>query len=474
MLVELRHRSGAEATRVHCAWNSCLVTAVCAAMLLSMSLPAKRAFAEEKAPPPVPPIELKPSTEAKFKNCSDAAMGCEAAGSGDVGAKSFEDFKTKFKKKPKDKEGKVKAQVCDIVVYGESAGAPTHFATVVSANGTIRTIGQNGDPKRDPPYGNTTLNDINTFQNDTKNRETNWEIYTPADDRPLPDSIIELQKEAAKDPKASTQAAKDKWIKLWEACYDRNYEVFWGKPPAKPKKQVYRPAAPQPLGPTPSPLRPPEGYYAGGFFFGAQGVVNFNSLGILEKDATNGVAQNGFGESSRAGGGGFTVGANTRIFSRMVLPDDASPRPVERVLLSFDFFDQSTSHVFPTSPQTFIGATSKFMVTGEVQLGVNVVPGVQIYGIGGFTVLNQDLNINFGGAFVTTQNNTTIGPTYGAGLAFQPPGSPVISFVQWEQTPFATTTLPRPPASSSFNYDFTNTSNRIKAGFLVNLGGFSS
>jgi opacity protein-like surface antigen len=445
-----------------------LVTAVCVALLVSMSLPAKRAFAEEKAPPPpVPPIELKASTNAEFKNCSDAAMGCEAAGSGSDGAESFKDFQKKFKKRPKDKEGKVKAQICDIVVYHESAGAPTHFATVVSANGTILTIGQNGDPKKGAPYGNTTLNDINTLENDTKNRETNWEIYTPADDRPVPDSIKKAQEEAAKDPKASTQEAKAKWLDLWRKCYKRNVAVMSGK-------QSFRPPALQPLGPAPAPLRPPEGYYAGVFFFGVEGVANFNSLGMLEKDATNGVATNGFGESSRAGGGGFIVGANTGILSRMVIPDDASPRPVERILLSFDFFDQDTSHVFPTTPQTFIGATSKFMVTGEVQLGVNVVPGVQIYGIGGFSVLNQDLNINFGGPFVTTQNNTTIGPTYGAGLAFQLPGSPVTSFVQWEQTPFATATLPRPPASSNFNYDFTNTSNRVKAGILVNLGGFSS
>jgi len=394
-------------------------------------------------------------------------MGCEAAGSGSDGAESFKDFQKKFKKKPK-KEGKVEAQICDIVVYHESAGAPTHFATVVSANGTILTIGQNGDPKNPAPSGNTTLNDINTLENDTKKRDTDWEIYTPADGRPLPDSIKEAQKEAAKDPKASTEEAKAKWLDLWRKCYKRNKAVFEGK-------VGYRPPAPQPLGPTPSPLRPSEGYYAGGrFFVGVQGVASFTQLGILEKDATNGVATNGFGESSRAGGGGFTVGADTRIFSRMVIPDDASPRPVERVLLSFDFFNQDTSHVFPTTPQTFIGATSKFMVTGEVQLGVNVVPGVQIYGIGGFSVLNQDLNINFGGGFVTTQNNTTIGPTYGAGLSFQIPGSPVTSFVQWEQTPFATTTLPRPPASSNFNYDFTNTSNRVKAGILVNLGRFSS
>jgi hypothetical protein len=125
MFIELRHRSPGEAKRVHCARNSCLVTAVCVALLVSMSLPAKRAFAEEKAPPPpVPPIELKASTNAEFKNCSDAAMGCEAAGSGDVGAKDFEAFKKKFKKRPKDKDGKVKAQICDIVVYDESAGAP--------------------------------------------------------------------------------------------------------------------------------------------------------------------------------------------------------------------------------------------------------------------------------------------------------------------------------------------------------------
>jgi hypothetical protein len=226
------------------------------------------------------------------------------------------------------------------------------------------------------------LNDINTLENNAKERDTNWEVYTPADDQPLPDSIKDAQKEAAKDPKASTQAAKDNWLKLWRECRKRNVAVMSGK-------HSFRPPALQPLGPAPAPLRPPEGYYASGFFVGAQGVVNFNSLGILEKDATNGVPKNGFGESSRAGGGGFTVGANTRIFSRIVLPDDASPRPVERVLLSFDFFNQDTSHVFPTTPQTFIGATSKFMVTGEVQLGINVVPGVQIYGIGGFSVLKH-------------------------------------------------------------------------------------
>jgi hypothetical protein len=440
-------------------------------MLVSMSLPAKRAFAEEKAPPPpVPPIELLPKDKAEAKNCSDAAMGCPAAGEGSAGAKDFEDFKKKFKKRPKDKEGKVKAQVCDIVVYDESAGAPTHFAIVVSANGTILTIGQNGDPKKPGPAGNTTLNDINTLENNTKERDTNWEVYTPADDRPLPDSIVQLQKEAAKDPKASTQAAKDKWLDLWRACRKRNTALMSGTPAAtgsggKTAKSIL-----------PGPIRrvePIPQRTATGFFFGVEGVANFNSLGILEKDATNGVAKNGFGESSRAGGGGFIVGANTRIFSRMVLPDDASPRPVERVVLSFDFFNQDTSHVFPTTPHTFIGATSKFMATGEVQLGINVVPGAQIYGIGGFTVLNQDLNINFGGP-VTTQNNTTIGPTYGAGLAFQLLGSPVTSFVQWEQTPFATATLPRPPVSSNFNYDFTNTNNRVKAGILVNLGGFSS
>jgi hypothetical protein len=144
-------------------------------------------------------------------------MGCEAAGSGSDGAESFKDFQKKFKKKPK-KEGKVEAQICDIVVYHESAGAPTHFATVVSANGTILTIGQNGDPKNPAPSGNTTLNDINTLENDTKKRDTDWEIHTPADGRPLPDSIKEAQKEAAKDPKASTEEAKAKWLDLWRSA----------------------------------------------------------------------------------------------------------------------------------------------------------------------------------------------------------------------------------------------------------------
>jgi opacity protein-like surface antigen len=218
------------------------------------------------------------------------------------------------------------------------------------------------------------------------------------------------------------------------------------------------------------------------FFVGAEGMANYNSLVILEKEADTGAPKNGFGESSRAGGGGVIVGFNTDILSRaFLLPNSSSPRwpaataapftTVERVVFSFDFFDQKTNHVFPANPQTFIGATSKYMITGEMQFGLNVAPGVQIYGIGGVTFLNQDLNINLGG-LGTSENKTSVGPTYGAGLGYQIPGSAVTSFVQWEQTPFATKTLTRPPASPNFTYDFTNTSNRIKAGILVNFGQF--
>jgi opacity protein-like surface antigen len=440
-------------------------------------------------------VELLPSGgTGGLKNCSDASGCGPGPGEGDV--ERFAKFKKHFKKKV-DEKGKADktAKVCDVIVYGEVAGGgvPSHFVIAVTEGNNPFTIGQNGNPPRPPipegtKLGNVTINSVGTFLNATNKVEAkDWEIYEPIDEKSA-DEIVKKHKEAidkaAKDAAAAVQEkdgkmpkeTQNKWLELWRLCRNRNIALMGpdasGAGPRE-EKFGFRPAAPQPLGPTPSPLRPSEGYYASRFFVGAEGVANVISLGILEKDATNGVAKNGFGESSHAGGGGFIVGANTRIFSRMVLPDDASPRPVERVLLSFDFFNQDTSHVFPTSPQTFIGATSKFMITGEVQLGINVVPGVQIYGIGGFSVLNQDLNINFGGP-VTTQNNTTIGPTYGAGLAFQLPGSPVTSFVQWEQTPFATTTLPRPPASSNFNYDFTNTSNRVKAGILVNFRGFSS
>jgi hypothetical protein len=418
------------------------------------------------------------------KNCSDAT-GC-GPGAGEGDKEAFDKFRKHFKKKV-DKAGKPDktAKVCDVIVYG-TADAASHFVIAVTEGAKPLTIGQNGSPAQpgagNPKSGNVTINSVGTFLNTMNKVEaTDWEVYEPDPAQELPEDIKKAQKDAEaanqKNEKGEMpEETKKKWLKLWELCRNRNYALMGADVSGTKPMKLYsfRPPALQPLGPAPAPLRPPEGYYAGGFFVGVQGVANSISLGMLEKDATNGVATNGFGESSRAGGGGFLVGANTRIFSRMVIPDDASPRPVERVLLSFDFFNQDTSHVFPTTPQTFIGATSKFMVTGEVQLGVNVVPGVQIYGIGGFTVLNQDLNINFGGGLVTTQNNTTIGPTYGAGLSVQIPGSPVTSFVQWEQTPFATTTLPRPPASSNFNYDFTNTSNRVKAGILVNLGGFSS
>jgi hypothetical protein len=439
-------------------------------------------------------VELyKTGETGGLKNCSDAT-GC-GTGAGDPAEdkEGFAKFKKHFKKKMKEGKPDKTAKVCDVIVYGESADgdSASHFVIAVTEGGKPLTIGQNGSPAKPgagkPKSGNVTINSVGTFQNSNNKVEAkDWEVYEPIDEKSA-DEIVKKHKEAidkaAKDAAEAVQekdgempeATKEKWKKLWKLCRKRNWALMGPDASGTEPEHSFRPAAPQPLGPAPSPLRPSEGYYAGsGFLVGAQGQVNFNSLGMLEKDATNGVAKNGFGESSRAGGGGFTGGANTRIFSRMVIPDDASPRPVERVLLSFDFFNQDTSHVFPTTPQTFIGATSKFMVTGEVQLGVNVVPGVQIYGIGGFSVLNQDLNINFGGGLVTTQNNTTIGPTYGAGLAFQLPGSPVTSFVQWEQTPFATTTLPRPPASSNFNYDFTNTSNRVKAGILVNFRGFSS
>jgi hypothetical protein len=228
--------------------------------------------------------------------------------------------------------------------------------------------------------------------------------------------------------------------------------------------------------------RCPETVQRSRFFVGAEGVANYNSLVILEKDADNGAPTNGFGVSSRGGGGGVIVGFNTDILPRaFLLPNyPSAQRPgttalpfetVERVVFSFDFFDQKTNHVFPANPQTFIGATSNYMVTGEMQWGVNVVPGVQVYGIGGVTILNQDLNINLGGG-ATSENKTLVGPTYGAGLGYQIPGSAVTSFVQWEQTPFATKTLTRPAASPGFTYDFTNTSNRIKAGILVNFGQF--
>jgi hypothetical protein len=201
-----------------------------------------------------------------------------------------------------DEKGKADktAKVCDVIVYGEVAGGgvPSHFVIAVTEGNNPFTIGQNGNPPRPPipegtKLGNVTINSVGTFLNATNKVEAkDWEVYEPIDEKSA-DEIVKKHKEAidkaAKDAAAAVQEkdgkmpkeTQNKWLELWRLCRNRNIALMGpdasGAGPRE-EKFGFRPAAPQPLGPTPSPLRPSEGYYASRFFVGAEGVANVISL----------------------------------------------------------------------------------------------------------------------------------------------------------------------------------------------------
>jgi opacity protein-like surface antigen len=140
--------------------------------------------------------------------------------------------------------------------------------------------------------------------------------------------------------------------------------------------------------------------------------------------------------------------------------------------LEFTFLNQSFNHIFPGG--TFLGTTSRWSGTAGVKLGAMTMPGLFVYGLGGASVLNQDLNINFGGPFVTTSNTTVSGGTLGLGAEFQPASQvfsvPVSVFVQYQHTWWQDAHLNNPAASPGFNYTFHREDDTVKFGLNFYLG----
>jgi hypothetical protein len=166
-------------------------------------------------------------------------------------------------------------------------------------------------------------------------------------------------------------------------------------------------------------------------------------------------------------GAGVVVGYNFRPWSNNVLIGPFA---------SFDFLKQTINHNFGGG--SFFGTTTHWIATAGVKAGIVTAPGLMVYGLGGVAVLNEDLNINFGGP-VTSQNTTIPGATVGVGGEFQPRvlqqfGRPVALFVQYQHTWWQTAQLNAPVASPLFNYTFRREDDTFKAGVTIYFGGSPS
>jgi opacity protein-like surface antigen len=144
--------------------------------------------------------------------------------------------------------------------------------------------------------------------------------------------------------------------------------------------------------------------------------------------------------------------------------------------VSVDYPNQTLNHVFPGG--SYLGTTSKFTGTAGVKAGPVVtispsLPSFWLYGIAGASVLNEDVNVSFGGT-LSGSNQNVAGTSLGAGLSFQPSmlqgmGRPVALFVEYQFTRWQSAHLDSPTASPFFNYTFRREDEAIKFGFNIAL-----
>jgi hypothetical protein len=143
--------------------------------------------------------------------------------------------------------------------------------------------------------------------------------------------------------------------------------------------------------------------------------------------------------------------------------------------LSMDFLNQTINHNFAGG--AFFGTKTHWVGTLGAKVGVAPTSNLFVYGLFGGSVLNEDLNINFGGP-VTSQNVTVTGFTSGFGAAFKPSllqgfGMPVSVFAQYQHTWWADANLTQPAASPSFNYNFRREDDTLRFGVNLQFGGAS-
>jgi hypothetical protein len=193
-----------------------------------------------------------------------------------------------------------------------------------------------------------------------------------------------------------------------------------------------------------------------GLYIGVDIVKTNGRLRIKEFDAFSGQQTNDISETKDPPGGGVAVGYNFALGNGMIVGP----------YLSFDVLNMSINRTFAGG--TFIGSTMHWFATAGAKVGMMTSPGIFIYGLGGVSLLNQDLNINFGGP-VTSDRRNTPGGTVGVGGESLPSmlqgfGIPISVFLQYQHTWWADAKLDRPAASPSFNYRFSREDDTFKFG----------
>jgi opacity protein-like surface antigen len=139
---------------------------------------------------------------------------------------------------------------------------------------------------------------------------------------------------------------------------------------------------------------------------------------------------------------------------------------------SLDYLRQTINRNFAGG--SFIGSTTNWVGNLGIKSGVAIQPGMSVYGLAGLGVLNEDLNINFGGP-VTASNKTIPGFMLGAGGEWQPAllqrwGRPVSLFIQYQHTWWADAKLNAPISSPLFNYNFRRADDTIRFGVNFYFG----
>ena len=114
------------------------------------------------------------------------------------------------------------------------------------------------------------------------------------------------------------------------------------------------------------------------------------------------------------------------------------------------------------------------MLNAGAKLGVVLPASTMVYALGGLSVLNENLIVDFGGPVRTSENRTSVGGTAGIGVEIRPAvlrqfGRPVALFAQYQHAWWERANLDRPLTSPMFDYRFRREDNSVKFGFVVYL-----
>lgn len=195
-------------------------------------------------------------------------------------------------------------------------------------------------------------------------------------------------------------------------------------------------------------------------YIGVSGVHSTAKLGITETLDATGEVTHSFSDSGTSGGVGLTVGFGPVPLGTM----GAFLTP----FVQFDFLNQTLNHDFTGG--ALIGEKINTVITGGLQGGVSVAPGLRIYGLAGVAEVNKKFTINLGGP-VTEDDQWLLGGTLGGGGSYRIPGTQFNVFAEYQHIWVDTAHIRMPVASPAFNYTFENNLDLVRGGVTVPLDG---